>query len=389
MLRYIVFILLYFAAFVSLDESLNEIALYVAIPVACFLSFIVGGNSLKNNNYLKLLLIMYLWIAFTSLFAYYQQTSMRDLRACLGVVLLCITISNMSLKSTNIPFLYGIYIILFVSAIQYANEYIIGAQYNIERDRVNDSKLNANTIAYYTFFLTYALFMLGDIVKQDKYKKIFRLCFLLTIVISIIVALFTASRQVLIIQVPLILLLLYLRYWKKTSKGMKIAFISIAVGVILISSAQVIETYSHSYLSQRIEVDAKDDVRLQIMKNAFEVGCNNFFFGVGPANFVHFNPTGHIAHCTYLELFADCGIIAALLFIYVLYKFEIKQWRYYRKSKNNTDLSFFIFGLIYALDNIFFVFYNGIWLMGFFVLVASHSLTYHRERLNFVKSLKW
>lgn len=378
MLRYFVLLLLYFAAYVSLNDSLNVIALYGAIPLACLLSFYIGGNSLKSNKYIKLLLLMYLWIAYTSFFAKFPESSSRDLRACLGVVLLSITIANMSLKPKNIPLLYGIYIILFISAIKYALQNIIGIQYNIETDRVNDSKLNANTIAYYTFFLTYTLYILGDIIQKDNLRGLFRLVFLSTIIISIVVALFTASRQVLVIQIPLILILLYIRYWKNATKCQKMLVISISIICFIFASAKVIDMYANSYLGYRSESDAREDVRVKIMETAIKVGCEYPILGVGPANFRHYNPTGHFAHCTYLELFADSGIIAASIFIILLYKFISRQWHYYRLTHKKDYLCFLVFGFIYALDNVFFVFYNAMWLMSFFILVASHSIVYQK-----------
>lgn len=39
---------------------------------------------------------------------------------------------------------------------------------------------------------------------------------------------------------------------------------------------------------------------------------------------------------------------------------------------------FFICGLIYVFDNFFYVFYIDLWLIGFFMLLASHSEQYYK-----------
>lgn len=72
-----------------------------------------------------------------------------------------------------------------------------------DADRLNDAKLNANTMAYYTFYATMAAFLLSDMVQSINYRKLFKILFLAMIPISF-VAIVTASRQVLIIQIPLI-----------------------------------------------------------------------------------------------------------------------------------------------------------------------------------------
>lgn len=384
MLRIITFILLYFSAWVSLTPDLNVYALYFAIPLSTFLSFHVGGNCFKGNPYIKLLLTMYIWIAITALFAYNEEATIRDMRAVLGAVLLTISFANLVIKKNNIIPLYIVFIILYIAAIRYALDNIFSMQFDYRTDRLNDRTLNANTIAYYTFFVTFSIFMLGEMARTKKWRIFFDLTFFLMIVISFVIAILTASRQVLIIQIPLIAILLYIRYFKNSGSGRKIAMAFALIFVFVISIDSVMDVYDNSLLNSRSQTKVEDDSRFAIMLNAFEVAVDHPVLGVGPGNYIFFDKGGLFSHNTYLELFANSGLLALILYIALLYKYCKNQWNIYRKSKDRIVLAFFFFGIIYAIDNMFFVFYNALWLMGFFILVSSHSLTY--EKGIFLKS---
>ena len=49
------------------------------------------------------------------------------------------------------------------------------------------------------------------------------------------------------------------------------------------------------------------------------------------------------------------------------------------------NLVFLLFGIIYAIDGFFYVFYPYLWLMGVFILVASYSEVYYNNRIGNVK----
>ena len=56
--------------------------------------------------------------------------------------------------------------------------------------------------------------------------------------------------------------------------------------------------------------------------------------------------------------------------------FITSQWKRFWKYRDKTYLVFLVCGLIYLFDNFFYVFYVDLWLIGFFILLASHSETY-------------
>lgn len=370
-------ILLYFAASVSLIDSLNPLALYGAIPLSFLISLSVG-NSLKTNNYLKRLLVLILWVAVTYFSAVYVEEAKNQMKNLLGVFVLSMTIANLSSDKRCVPWLYGVFIILLIQALVYANSHIMIEGFDTVTDRLNDEKLNANTVAYYTFFVTFAIYELGNsfLIKNRVIVNIFRLLFLAMYGVSFTVAILTGSRQVLIIQIPLLALLTFIRYIEGASLKRKLLFVLIAAVACVASIGPITKSYDNSYLKVRSETKAKDDVRALLLQDAIKVGCQHPIMGVGPGNYVRYSFNRHFSHCTYTELFANTGVIGALIYVSLLLMFITSQWKRYWKYRDKTYLVFLVCGLIYLFDNFFYVFYVDLWLIGFFILLASHSETY-------------
>lgn len=370
-------ILLYFAASVSLIDSLNPLALYGAIPLSFLISLSVG-NSLKTNNYLKRLLVLILWVAATYFSAVYVEEANNQMKNLLGVFVLSMTIANLSSDKRCVPWLYGVFIILLIQALVYANSHIMIEGVDTATDRLNDEKLNANTLAYYTFFVTFAIYELGNsfLIKNRVIANIFRLLFLAMYGVSFTVAILTGSRQVLIIQIPLLVLLTFIRYIEGASLKRKLLFVLIAAVACVASIDPITKSYDNSYLKVRSETKAKDDVRALLLQDAIKVGCQHPIMGVGPGNYVRYSFNRHFSHCTYTELFANTGVIGALIYVSLLLMFLTSQWKRFWKYRDKTYLVFLVCGLIYLFDNFFYVFYVDLWLIGFFILLASHSETY-------------
>lgn len=370
-------ILLYFAASVSLIDSLNPLALYGAIPLSFLISLSVG-NSLKTNNYLKRLLVLILWVAVTYFSAVYVEEAKNQMKNLLGVFVLSMTIANLSSDKRCVPWLYGVFIILLIQALVYANSHIMIEGFDTATDRLNDEKLNANTVAYYTFFVTFAIYELGNsfLIKNRVIANIFRLLFLAMYGVSFTVAILTGSRQVLIIQIPLLVLLTFIRYIEGASLKRKLLFVLIAAVACVASIDPITKSYDNSYLKVRSETKAKDDVRALLLQDAIKVGCQHPIMGVGPGNYVRYSFNRHFSHCTYTELFANTGVIGALIYVSLLLMFITSQWKRFWKYRDKTYLVFLVCGLIYLFDNFFYVFYVDLWLIGFFILLASHSETY-------------
>ena len=132
--------------------------------------------------------------------------------------------------------------------------------------------------------------------------------------LSFFVALTTASRQVLIIQIPLIVLLLWIRYFQGGKKKTKLLFVFITVIAIIVLLPKVVPIFQDSYLAERSQESVKDDTRVFLMKDAIRVGFEHFPIGVGAGNYQKYAPWGYISHNTFTELFANTGVVGFSLF---------------------------------------------------------------------------
>ncbi len=378
----VVIIGLLFSAFVNFySENLNRVALHLVIPALFGLCIMFNYRYVSGiNKYMKILSILLAWIVVSYIWAAHTDPALRQLKQIFGTFLLAVTLSEMAKKSSNIPWLYVVYIALFGGAWVYASNNIIGIM-DEYHNRMEDEILNANQMAYMLFYATFGIFTLADISKKRIMAFIWRILFWGMIPLSYLTALFTASRQVLLIQTPLIAILLYLRYLKKSKLITKVIFISTIIAAVFVLTPIYQSTYQDSHLQERNERDLAEDDRFNLAIDAIDVGLEHFPFGVGPGNYAKYSYSGHFSHNTFLELFANEGIIGVLLYIYLMAIFLSRQWTRYRKYKDLQYLVFFIFGVIYIFDSFFYVFYPHLWFMGFFMLVAAHSETYYQNSL--------
>lgn len=374
----VIIVCMLFAGFASfLSDSINSIALYVAIPLAFFITYF--DKEVLANRSFKIFMVLAVWLFLSTLWATDTEVAMRQNKQILGGVLVAYIVAKNAYRKSMLPWMYGIWIALYFSAIYYANTNII-AEITIGEERLNDEKLNANMMGYYTFYFTFLIYVLGEIQRRIWLQKIFRLLFLGTLFVSFFVAIVTASRQVLVIQVPLIVFLLYDRYIKGTSIKVRLFFILCIVVFVAIFFNQAMDIYNNSLLKVRNEVEIKDDSRTLLAKDAFRVGMNHFFFGVGNGNYIKYSYNQHFSHNTYLELFANTGIVGFSIYLYMLILYFKVQFRRYRATGDKLFFMFAVFGIIYCLDNIFYVFYPYQWLIAFFILISAHSDIYCKKK---------
>lgn len=363
-----------------LSPSLNSIALYFVIPLI-FLSAVLYNKGLRSNKYQKYIVLLCILDFVSGLWASSSMEYNREIKQMLGVFLVTYIFSIYSKREQILPFLYLTFVALIGGCIIYASNNIVMSSELMSgaEQRLHDKTLDANTFAYYTFFCTFLIFILEKEVKTRRNKSLLRFLFLSMIPFSFIIALLTASRQILIIQIPLCALLLYVRYLYYQSINKKITYICFCAILMFVVLPSTIDVYQSSYLSQRAEVDVKEDSRFLLLKDATKIGWENFPFGVGAGNYIVHSFNKHFSHCTYTELWANLGILGVLVYVKLLFAYLKKQWKRFKTYKDRTYLSFLIFGLIFAFHNVFYVFYTGLWLMGFFILVASHSEIYYQK----------
>ena len=373
------------AIFSLLSGSANKLGLYVALPIA-FLMSTLTNKGFRLNLYEKILYALFAWDCMAYLWADNKELASSELHALLGAFLLSYVVSIQGRKLSHAPYLYFVWALLYISAWNYAAHHILVFMTD-NTDRLNDENLNANTLAYYTFYFSFLCYVLSEIVKSKSLRRLWTIAFWAMLPLSFGVALLTASRQVLVIQLPLYAMLIYIRFIKGVSIRSKVLFCITVLICLIAASGQIEKAYNDSFLKQRAEKNITEDTRFALIGNAIQVGIDNFPMGIGSANFQAVSDRREIAHNSYLEAFADMGVIGILLYTSLMLVFTFRQWRRYRQSNDKMYFTFFTFGLIYTLDGFFFVFYNAIWLISFFMLVAAHSEAYFEKHFKVVSSL--
>ena len=300
----------------------------------------------------------------------------------MGAFLLSYVVSVGAYNDKTKPWMYVAFITLYFSAIYYASTHILYVGWDIGgHERVNDDVLNANKLAYYTFYATIAIYFLAEFVTKNRFvNKTLRVLFLAMIPLSFWIALITASRQVLIIQTPTILVLGYLRYFKNVKMSSSVISIIIVVGLIVVAANRVTSIYNDSYLAERNNISLEEDSRPKLMANAIQVGFEHPVLGVGPGNFPLVSKDGRYSHCTYTELFANAGLIGFLLYAILVLKLFYTNYKRFRIYKDQIYLIYMTFALIFIVYNFVYVFYKDIWLTAFFFLVASDSESYYYKQ---------
>lgn len=367
-----------YSALVPFFDALNMLALYMIIPLV-FLYCFTRHKVYYGNRYIVILSLFITWILLSCVTTNYWDLTLLELKAFFGTMLLCYIVSSLSLEKKYIPFLYSLWIVYYIGMLLYIPQMDVFKNFDYSKDRLNDGQLNANTIAYHTFYLTVVIYVLGEIIINKTKRAWWQYSFFITIPLSLLVALLTGSRQVLLIQIPLIFSLIGIRYASKI-KYAKLFIITIivlaATSIFVVDKASAV--FEHSVLATRYEKKLEKDSRTKLLKDAIGVGCDYPILGVGPGNYIAFSYNKHFSHCSYTESFANSGILATFLYIYLLYTFIKRQILYFLKTRDKLFLAFLLFGVFYTIDNFFYVFYTMLWLFPFFFLVASHSEYYYK-----------
>lgn len=373
----LVLLSLFFSAYASMAiDSLNSIALYGALPVAFVLS-LISSKTVFPNKYFTLLFLLFVWETLSLLWSYYPDLTKREIHSLLGVMMLSYIMSVQAMRPKMLAWLYLVFLLLYLGAWNYASSHLLIVSDFSASDRLNDEKLNANTMAYYTFYVTFAFFILDEIVSAVFWKKAFRLLFILMIPVSFFVAFATASRQVLLIQLPLMTLLLWLRYIRSANWKRKALFLLISTVVLIYFAPKLFSVYADSYLAERASMSVADDVRSALLRESIQIGLEHSPLGVGAGSYIMFSQNRHFSHNSFAELFANVGVIGLLLYSFLLFTFLIRQWKRYKGTKDIVYLYFLVFGVLFLVDQVFYVFYVDIWLFSFFILVSSHSELYY------------
>ena len=371
---------LWFAACARLlFGSLNIVALYIVVPLL-FILCLRKDSSLLKNKYM----IIYSVIMFISLLSCYIAVdislALSSWKTMMGGWMVCFVLFSLIQiypKSKN-----GImitYVLLLATTIYYLWNTGELANTDITSSRLAESAVNANDIAYLLFFVSTSItIMFYEQGEKRKYKIL--LVYSAIIVLAIWCSLITASRQILLVVIPMILVGLLYNTTKFEFNSSSVIFTVIGAIIVYLAYRQIVAPMiESSYLGNRLEEDAKEDIRMLLMVEGFAVGKDHWFLGVGTGNFIRYSNFNAFSHCSYSEIFANSGIFALISYIYLLLYFVKRQYKFYIETQDSIFKFTFIFGLVWALYNFLYVFYTGPWLIGYFFLIAGYSERKYKE----------
>lgn len=368
------------ASSVTNYDQLNAIGLYIIIPFSFIVTFLADEKDLSLNYSHKILLIVYMWIFCCIPFAFDIDAASRMFSKVAGCILLTFTISRLCKNEFARVLLLLIPLIYLASAWYYAYTNLFGV-ISFGDERLNEEGgLNANVFGYYTFYSIFSVYLLGEFL--DGWPA--RICKLLLFLAGPLVfytAMYTCSRQVLLISMPFWIILLMFRYARFSIKSFLFTILIVIVTVLLYNNYGS-AIYEDSLLQERIEHNISDDERAGIVEDCLELGYANPLHGVGPLNAKLFTRSHLMAHNSFLELFADTGFLGMFLFVcFVLSFLAIQTIRYYL-SRDKIFLTLIIFGLFWLVYQFFYVFYDNLWLIMYFILISLIS-DYYYDRLEY------
>lgn len=360
-------------------EQSNAIGLYAVIPFSFVVSFFVGKIELGLNHTHKILLIVYVWILCCVPLAVNTDAASLMFSKLAGCVLLTFTVSRLCKNEIARVLLLFIPLIYLASAWYYAYNNLF-AVISFGEERLNEvGGLNANVFGYYTFYSIFSVYLLGEFF-DGLFARFWRVLLFLAGPLVFFTAMYTCSRQVLLISMPFWIVLLLIRYFKLSVKTFFYTIL-IAVVAFFLCDNYVNSIYEDSLLQQRNEKSVGNDERTEIIEDCLELGYSNPFFGVGPLNAKLFTRSHLMAHNSFLELFADTGFLGMILFLWLVLSFLVTQRRRYCLSGDKFFLTMVIFGLFWVAYQFFYVFYDNMWLIMYFILVSLISDYYYEDRI--------
>ena len=191
--------------------------------------------------------------------------------------------------------------------------------------------------------------------KDNKNKKII---YLVSIIILSLVIILTASKKAIILMVlgPLFMVTVYKDNFLIKIKTLIISITLVLILFLLIRDIPVIYNLAASRMEGLINlftgngtIDASTMERKYLATRAWEIFKENPIIGVGLNGFRYFTTVGRYAHCNYLELLADVGIIGTLIY-YSIYLYSIKNILKKRKSIKRMNVYLVVFVIILALE---------------------------------------
>lgn len=369
-------VLLFLISIITWRGGTYRFSLYLAIPVLIIYSFARFYRIIISSKYWWPYLLLIIWIFISSLVNDNRDVSLERMIPIVASFLLSFSVYATSSRKKNYHFLYFAYcaffVVMFIQSYQ-TKGFVSEFDYANEIDRKSRMRLDANAYAYYSFFLIISARMMFESFNKS-FKKLLRLMlYIILLIISWYVALFTASRQVLYLNIPIILMFVYIDFFKRQSIGGSLPYL-MAILIVLITLVPLFfQYYSNSYLAYRSQTTFVEDSRYSLFVKAYDVFIENAFWGIGLGAPISFS------HSTYFHLASRCGFPALLLYIVMLLKFIVPQIKRYRKTMNTTFLLYFICGLFYFIGNFLYSYIDEPFMMAILFILIGDSERYYKE----------
>ena len=371
----IVFCFVFGSLVINLDTP-NQIFLWVIIPLLFVYCMLLYGNILLKNKYIAIYIVILLWSLATCLIASDMFLALMQLRIMLSTFVLSIIFYSLSQNKRYLPWLYLTFLLIVLANYYYVRNNIL-TDMVIGLERANDEKFNANELSYFLFYAICAVFVFGEIFTDDK-RKLSRIFLFAFIAIIPYFALITMSRQIFVIVIPFCLFSIIYRYNPFSSIKRLVVYGVLLAIFIFIIYYYYLPLYEASIFVDRLSRDVTEDSRFALIVGGFLLGFQNPLLGVGPGNVLLYL-NGSFTHSSYAELFAASGLFPLVLFISLIAKFILEQWRRYRQTNDKLFMYFFMTGIFWAAYNWFYVFYSSFWLMCFLFLLIGHSNQRYKE----------
>lgn len=308
-------------------------SLYVAIPILIVYCFYNYNRIILSTKYFRPYLFIIVWMLLSSIINPNSVESIRMMVPIIASFLLSMSSYAITYSNKNSRILYFSYVALFfylmIVNIQ-SGGFTTDFDYANEIERRDNTVLNANVYAYYSLFAIISWRMYLQKVEKRVNTLVLAFIYLLSAGVSFYVAMMTASRQVLALQIPLLLFFFYIDFIK--GRGQKKLVALLVIMVLIVVFPMVMDLYDNSYLSQRSQIGFQEDNRWQLLSRAVEQGMDNPIFGLG------IGANTFYSHCTYTHLLARSGFPVFVVFVVIMLKSLIEQCRRYLKTKNSSFL---------------------------------------------------
>ncbi len=362
-------IVLFIIAAIIWRTRFYVLCLYTLLPIVIVYSFRKYKSEIFYSKYWKPYLFLLIWMFLSSLLSDNSLASLKIMISVTATFFLSFSVLALSQRGKNSFFLSFAFICLFI-AILYSTltseSYINSFDYANEAERRANTDLNSNQYAYFSLFTIMAVrLMLGRI---SIYKPLLGLfIYLILAGLSFFVALLTASRQVLLLEIPLIIYFVIFDFSTKENKTNRVflfLFIFVAAFFFL---PKITSLYDSSYLAVRSGEDIEEDARSYLLLMGLHQGLDNPMFGLG------FGANVLFSHCTYTHLLARCGAPAFITYIYMVYISIKEQYQRYKTTHDKYFRLYFFMLVFFAVANFFYSYINQPFMQTIMFLIIGES----------------